>query len=212
MQGQGRKFVEGPLIELRRIDHIPAGNALLRTAAEIPACGVGVLDISRDWPDTIGEARQGREPYGQFIVDALGDPRSFFQKVFPRGRIEFGITPQIGLEALKVALKACLSNDPIHLLADASDLRQADLMNVIRAQGCRGAIRHQPFVIGLTPRNAPYAQGFAASWQVFRLEEGHKGALGWTDLIGNDGHGFLTKAIGVSHGVIKGSVSMAATT
>ena len=131
---QGRKLIEGALVQLGRVDDIAASHAVLHRAGVVAAGGVGLLDLTRDGAHAVGQAGQGPEQGGQTVVGALGDLGRLFQQLFAAGRIELRIGSQEVEEAGEVAGPAGGAHFVLHPGADAGDLCLTDLMHLIRGQ------------------------------------------------------------------------------
>ena len=172
MQGQGGQLVKRTLIQLGRVDDVMGRNAVLHRTAVVTAGGVVFFDLRRHGLHVVGQAGQGGEQGRQAAVRTLGHLRRLLQQGLAAGRIELRIRAQEVQEAGEVAGPARRLHFHIHAGADAGDLVQTDLMDLVRRQVGRGVAAHKIGVQFLAAGSIADARLDRRLGQIVALEEG----------------------------------------
>src|SRR5207237_2780595 len=139
VQDQRRNLPERPLVQLRQVYIISAGDAALRRTLIVISGGCALGDLVRDRADRIGEPRQAAEQAGQMAVDLGRHPRRLAHQLLASGRIITRVGSELPDEGL-AARKARLARDLLHLRTDPRHLAQADIVDLLRGEAGGGLL------------------------------------------------------------------------
>ena len=130
VQRQRRQHVERPVLQRIGVDPVLPGRA--ERARVVAAARVVRRERRRNGLHGVGCARNAAEEVRHAPVDLARDPGGMPEQLLRRRRVELRVGAQEHEELREAALEADLANDRLHLAADARDLREAGLVDLLR--------------------------------------------------------------------------------